>query len=116
MGITSPSAARYSGLPYGLIGLRDCVGPESDVVRFHAPVRQQPRIRVTPTLDIRQVLLAGDDRAAAQTFARGGFVHFPLQTGEELIHHPLRDTRALARVDIAEHQQMREQDAPVRVE
>src|SRR2546430_2012589 len=83
-----------------------------DVFGGHVPRRLQSRVFVAPMVDVKQVLLAGDDRAETDLLRRVTSV-FLRQTRSQLFHQPRGDLRAMERIDEAEQDQMRIESAPV---
>jgi predicted MFS family arabinose efflux permease len=106
------------GVPVPGAGLvRAVVGngrrPVGDVPVGHRIVGAQPRVEVVPVLEVDQVLLTREQRPAAYALAGGGRAERGGQPARQLVHDPAWHPLALARVDVAEHDQMREQHAPV---
>jgi MFS family permease len=93
--------------------LRNGRRPGRDVVLRHWVVVERARIEVSPMFDVDQVLLSRQQGAAAQALARHRGARRGVESLQELAHDPARHSLALARVDEAEHRQVRQQHAPV---
>ena len=96
--------------------LGDGRGPGRDVFVRHRIVLERARIDVAPLLDIDQVLLARQQRAAAYARGRRGGAHRRLEAPDQLLRDPARDALALARIDEAKQDHMSQQHAPVGAE
>src|SRR5687768_13960636 len=93
--------------------VRDARRPRFRLALGEVAVGSQARIEVTPALDVHEVLRAGQDGAAAHTLAGFGGAQLALEARRQLTHHTGRDAMALARIDEAEHHEMRQENAPV---
>lgn len=90
--------------------------PRADLRVRHRVVRSLPRVQIAPAPNVRQVLLTREERPAADALARGGSAERRLEAPNELVHDPIWQPVALAGVDKAEQDKVRQQDAPVRAE
>src|SRR5207253_6754899 len=90
----------------------DSGGPLSDLLRRHISQRLEPRILVTPAIDVDQILLARDDRAVTNLLVAIVPIFF-CQPLRQLVDHPGRYPGPIGGVDISEQDQMRIQRAPV---
>jgi predicted MFS family arabinose efflux permease len=87
-------------------------GPVRDVQLAHGVVGPQPRVEVAPIVEV-EVLLAREQRSATHAMAWRGRAQRRAQPPRKLMHQPARYLLALARVDVAEQDQVRPQHAPV---
>jgi predicted MFS family arabinose efflux permease len=87
--------------------------PVRDIQFGHGIVGAQPRVEVAPVLDVDQLLLARKQRPAAHALAGSGRAERGGQAARQFMHDPAWYPLALARVDVAELDQVREPYAPV---
>jgi hypothetical protein len=87
--------------------------PGGNLVVGHRVVGQRAHVAVAPALDVEQVLLPRQQRAATDALAERGSAHGVAQTAQQVVHDPVRDALAVGGVDEAEQDQMRQQDPPV---
>jgi MFS family permease len=99
------------GLPRPVIG--DARGPGRDVVVAHRILSQGARVAEAAALDVDQVLLARQQRAATDALSRRGGAQGTLQAAHEVLHDPAWHALSLARVDEAKQNEVGHQDAPV---
>ena len=90
--------------------------PHRDVVLRHWIVVERARIEVAPLLDVDHVLLARQQRAAAEAPGRRGGAGRRLESPQQLPHDPAWDPLALAGVDEPEQHQVGQQHTPVEAE
>jgi MFS family permease len=120
VGAVMMARALGTGLVPDLGVLRTVLGdrsrPRRDVRIRHQVVGQSPRVAAAPVVYVDQVLLAREQRAAAETLEGRGGAHRDAEAARQLVHNPAWQPVALARVDKAEHDEVRQQHAPVRAE
>src|SRR5262245_37640228 len=80
--------------------------PLRHLVRRHRPVRAEAAIGIAPAGHVDQVLLAGEQRAAAHALIGRWSMRLLLETPRQLEHDPARDAVSLARVDETEERQV----------
>jgi len=90
--------------------------PGRDVRLGHAVVGAQASVQEAPLLDVNQVLLAGQQRSATDALAGDARAHGRAQAPHQLVHNPAWYPLALGRIDVAEQDEVRQQDAPVAAE
>jgi MFS family permease len=105
-------------LPEGVLGavVGNPRGPRRDIRVGHRVLGTRPRVAVAPRLDIDQVLLARQQRAAANAVTRSSGAHRGLQSSQQLVHNPAWYALTLARVDVTEQNEVGQQHAPVGAE
>src|SRR5215204_6463742 len=79
--------------------LADGLSPVGDLGRTHRPTRLHPRIAVAPLEHVDEILLARDQRAAADALVFRRILGFLLEPRHERVRDPSRRRRLLAWVD-----------------
>src|SRR4029453_8635997 len=84
-----------------------------DICRCHQACGHEPRVAISPVLNIYEVLRSGEQCALAELVRRGWMVHFMLQLVQQVLHNPGRDTGLLGRVDKAKEDEIIQEHPPV---
>src|SRR5215471_16328073 len=87
-----------------------------DICRCHQACGHEPRIAISPALNIYEVLRSGEQCALTEPVHRGWIVHFMLQPVQQVLHHPGWDAGLLGRVDKAKEDKIIQEHPPVRSE
>jgi predicted MFS family arabinose efflux permease len=93
---------------------RNARRPGGDLVVGHRVLGARADVSIAPALDVDQVLLARQRGAMTDALAGRRSAQGVVQTAQQVVHDPAGDTLALARVDVPEQHEVRQQDAPVR--
>ncbi|HEV7662115.1 MAG TPA: MFS transporter [Chloroflexota bacterium] len=101
------------GSRLGRAVLGNAGGPGGDFAAAHRVVWSRPSVLEAPALDIDQVLLARQQRAAADGLGRDGRAQRGFEAAHELLHDPAWQPVTLARVDEPEQDQVSQQHPPV---
>src|SRR4029453_1396855 len=84
-----------------------------DICRRHQACGPEPRVAISPALNIDEVLRSGEQRALTDPILRGEMVHFMLQPVQQALHNPRRDEGLLSRVDKAKEDEIMQEHPPV---
>src|SRR5215470_9387895 len=87
-----------------------------DIFCRHQAWGPEPRVAISPALNIDEVLRSGEQRALTALVRRGWLVHFMLQPVQQVLHHPGRKAGLLGRIDKAKEDEMIQEHPPVRSE
>ncbi len=93
--------------------LGDARRPHGDVPVGHRVIRFAPRVAKTTPLNVDQVLLARQQRPAAEAVARSGSAELRRDPAHELLDYPAWQALAVSRIDVAKKDDVRQQHAPV---
>jgi predicted MFS family arabinose efflux permease len=96
--------------------VRDARRPGRNVRLGHRVVGPQPGVQKAPLLDVNEVLLAGEQSAATDALLGGSGTERRLQPAHQVMQDPAWYPLALARVDVAEQDEVGQQYAPVAAE
>jgi hypothetical protein len=84
-----------------------------DICCRHQACGHEPRVAISPALNIYEVLRSGEQRALTELVRRGWMVHFMLQPVQQVLHNPGWDTGLLGRVDKAKEDEIIHEHPPV---
>src|SRR5215831_11943636 len=84
-----------------------------DICRCHQACGHEPRVAISPALNIYEVLRSGEQCALTELVRRGWTVHFMLQPVQQVLHNPDRDVGLPGRVDKAKEDKIIQEHPPV---
>jgi hypothetical protein len=90
--------------------------PDRDLAVGHGVVGPRADVVVAARVDVDEVLLARQQRAATDVLGQRRRTALPLEPLHQLAQYPIGDAVALRRKDEVEQDQVRQQDAPVAAE
>src|SRR5262245_25947759 len=84
-----------------------------DISRCHQACGPEPRVAISPALNIYEVLRSREQCALTELVRRGWMAYFMLQPVQQVLHHPGWDTGLLGRIDKAKKNEIIQEHPPV---
>src|SRR5688500_4135253 len=78
-----------------------------DICHCHQACGPEPRVAISPALNIDEVLRSGEQCALTELVRRGWLGHIMLQPVQQVLHYPGRDTGLLGRADKAKEDDLK---------